>query len=88
MKQVVLATAVLVAFTMPAWAQRGRSAPAMSNRGAQMTGLGRAAQVQSNNPTGKAATGLATATQNAAPQAGGQGMGAAHGKKGKHKGHK
>ena len=90
MKRVVLATAILAAFAMPIWAQRGSrgTPPAASNRGGQTTGLSRAGQVQSNNPTGKAAKGLATAAQNAAPQAGGQGQGAAHAKKGKHKGKK
>jgi hypothetical protein len=90
MKKIVLATAILVAVTMPAWAQRsGRGpSPAASNKGGQVTGLSRAEQVQSNNPTGKAATGLATAEQKAAPEAGGQGQGAAHAKKSKHKGKK
>ncbi len=80
----VLLAVLAFALTLPAWAQRGqRTPPAASNQGATTTGLNQASQVQSNNPTGADAKGLTTAEKNAALQAGGQGQGAAHAKKGK-----
>ncbi len=77
----VLLVVLAFALALPAWAQGKR--PSASNQGAATTGLNRASQVQSNNPSGAAAKGLTTAEKNAAPQAGGQGQGAAHAKKSK-----
>jgi hypothetical protein len=87
MKKGAFVLAILAAFTVPVWAQRGRSA-AHSNPGGEVRGLNRAEEIQNSNPTGKAQKGLSTAEKNAAVKAGGDAQGAAHAKKGKHKGKK
>ncbi len=81
MKRLVWGLAILVsALTVPTWAQKApKTPPASSNKGGAVTGLNRASQVQTKNK-GAVAPGIATATKNASPEAGGAGSGAAHGK--------
>ncbi len=79
MRKVVplLAALVFAVLAVPGRAQRAPAAASKaSNAGATTTGLNRAGQAQTANPTGMASKGLATATKHAAPQAGGQGLGA------------